>query len=122
MAALERRLSWRDIMQEIEQIAPPHGLLVLHRVNHGAVTSLAGTPKSCSLYLVGNPIVAERILAADIRNSLSLPLRVALYDESGSSAACMAYALPSATLGELGEPLDRQLAAVAAAISGRSVA
>ena len=124
MAVLERLASWREITEEIERIAPPHGLVMPHRVNHGAVTSLAGSVKRCAFYLVGNPLVAERILAADIRASLSLPLRVALYDEGGPSGACIAYERPSATLGELGEALDRQLASVASsccAVTSREI-
>ena len=106
-------------MRDVEPLAPPHGLLILHRVDHGAITSLAGTTKRCSLYLLGNPIAVEPILGSDIRASLSLPVRVTLYDDGGASGAHIAYERPSATLGAAGEALDGQLAAVVSAVTRR---
>jgi uncharacterized protein (DUF302 family) len=122
--ALERRQSWSEIAAETNALAGTHGLLILHRVNHGAVTSLTGRSKPCSLYLLGHPVTAERILDIDIRASLCLPLRVALYDDGHPRDARLAYERPSSLLRTFDHPaltalgliLDHKLNGIVASI------
>src|SRR5208282_4620349 len=76
---VQRNAPWRELEQEIERRAGPHGLMIIFVANQGAVISLRGANRQCRLYLVGNPIIAERILTIDIRASLYVPFRVCLY-------------------------------------------
>jgi uncharacterized protein (DUF302 family) len=121
---VERKAEWSEVEREIERMAGPHDLMIIARVDLGALTSLSGCEKRCSLYLVGNPVIANRIISIDLRGCFYVPFRVALYDEGKPEGGVISYDRPSsflATLGrpelaEIGEHLDRKIDAVAAAV------
>ena len=100
--------------------------MIIARADLGAIASLSGREKRCSLYLVGNPVIANQIISIDMRGSFYVPFRVALYDDEGPDGAVIAFDRPSsflATLGrpemaEIGHSLDRKIDAVAAAAAG----
>ena len=48
-------------------MASPHNLLIVDRVDQARLRSLSGREKRCSLYLVGNPVIANQILGVDRR-------------------------------------------------------
>ncbi len=119
-----RGATWSEVEREVERLAGPHGLMIFLRVDQGLVVSLAGTARQCSLYLVGNPIIAQRILSVDVRACLYVPFRVSIYDDGGPEGACIAYDRPSSFLAALGCPeltefgvlLDRKMEGVLAAV------
>ena len=53
--------------KELERLGGTHGLMIVASANQGAITSLSGKLKRCMLYLVGNPVIADKIIAIDIR-------------------------------------------------------
>jgi uncharacterized protein (DUF302 family) len=127
--AVTRRLvgqkaAWSEVEREIGDIGRPHGLMIIARADQGAVISLSGRRTQCSLYLVGNPVIASRIISIDVRGSFYVPFRVALYDDGHPEGAVMAYDRPSsflaalghAELTEIGESLDRKIDTVASAL------
>jgi uncharacterized protein (DUF302 family) len=122
----ERKAPWDEVEREIGRIAGPRGLMILGRFSQGAITSLAGQVLQCSLYIVGNPVIAARILAIDVRASLYVPFRVALCDHGEPGGARIAFDRPSSSLGTLGRPelsefgtlLDQKIDSVVAAIAG----
>jgi len=79
-ALVERRASWGEVEKEIERIGGVHGLMVIASANQGVVTSLSGKMKRCLLYLIGNPVIADKIIAIDVRASFYVPFRVAIFD------------------------------------------
>ena len=89
-----------------------------------SATSLSGREKRCSLYLVGNPVIADRIISIDLRASFYVPFRVCLYDDGGPDGAVISYDRPSSFLAALGNPeltefgalLDRKIDDVATAL------
>jgi uncharacterized protein (DUF302 family) len=103
---VERQASWSDVERDVERMAGPHGLMIFFRVNQGAVTSLSGKVKRCSLYLVGNPVIANQILSIDLRASFYVPFRVCLY------GAVISYDRPSSFLGQLGRPELKEIGAL----------
>lgn len=121
---VERKAAWSEVEREIARTAGPHGLMIFTRIDQGRLTSLSGREKRCSLYLVGNPVIANEIISIDLRGSYYVPFRVALYDDGGSEGAVMRYDRPSSFLATLGRPelaeigasLDRKIDAVAAAV------
>jgi uncharacterized protein (DUF302 family) len=121
---IQRGASWSEVERDVERLAGPHGLMIFCRVDQGVLVSLAGTARQCSLYLVGNPIIAQRILSVDVRACLYVPFRVSIYDDGGPEGACIAYDWPSsflaalgrAELTELGALLDRKMEEVVAAV------
>lgn len=112
-ALVERRAPWSEVEREVERMAGAHGLMIFVRANQGEVTSLAGTVKRCSLYLVGNPVIANQIIDIDLGASFYVPFRVALYDAGDPGGATIAYDRPSSFLGLLGRP---ELTAIGAAL------
>ena len=103
---VERQASWSAVERDVERMAGPHGLMIFFRVNQGAVTSLSGKVKRCSLYLVGNPVIANQILSIDLRASFYVPFRVCLY------GAVISYDRPSSFLGQLGRPELKEIGAL----------
>jgi hypothetical protein len=101
-ALVERRASWSEVEKEIGRIGGVHGLMIVASANQGAVTSLSGKTKRCMLYLVGNPVIADKIIAIDIRASFYVPFRIALFDNGKEGA--ISYDRPSSFLGTLGRP------------------
>jgi uncharacterized protein (DUF302 family) len=75
----------RDRKRDHEN-SDPHGLMIIARVDLGGVASLSGHETRCSLYLVGNPLIANQIISIDLRGSFYVPFRVALYDDGAPRA------------------------------------
>ncbi len=125
---VERRAAWPEVEREIEKIGGSHGLMIIERVDLGSVASLSGRQKRCLLYLVGNPVIANRIISVDLRGCFYVPFRVALYDDGDPQGAVIAYDRPSSFLATLGQPeltaiaeeLDRKIDGVAAAVRLKS--
>jgi uncharacterized protein (DUF302 family) len=121
---VERRAAWSEVEYEIDRVAGPHGLMIIARLDLGALSSLSDREKRCSLYLVGNPVIANEIINIDLRGSFYVPFRVALYDGGGTEGAVMSYDRPSSSLAtlehpelaEIGDSLDRKIDAVAVAV------
>lgn len=115
---------WSDVEREAERAGGRHGLMILGQIDQGALVSLAGQEIRCSLYLVGNPVIAARILHIDARGSLYVPFRVCLYDLGARDGACISFDRPSSFLAALEHPeltdvgalLDRKMDGVVAAI------
>ena len=121
---VERRAPWSDVEREVERVGRAHGLMIFFNIDQGVVTSLSGKAKRCSLYLVGNPVIANQILDIDPSGSFLVPFRVGLYDAGDAGGAVIAYDRPSSFLGVLGRPglkkigalLDQKIEAVVAAL------
>jgi len=121
---LERKAAWIEVERAMERVAGPRGLMIIARADQGKITSLSGDEKRCSLYLVGNPVIANQILSVDLRASFYVPFRVCLYDDGGPKGAVISYDRPSSFLAALdrpelkqfGEMLDRKIDEVAEAL------
>ncbi len=119
-----RRVAWREVEKDIATAAGRHGLMIVSRLDLARLTSLSGAEKRCSLYLVGDPLLANRIINIDPRGSFYVPFRVGLYADGDPRGAVIAYDRPSSFLATLGHPelteiaesLDRRIDAVAAAV------
>lgn len=120
-----RKATWDEVEREVARVAGPRGLVILGHFGQGAIGSLSGQPLQCALYMVGNPVLAARILAIDARACLYVPFRVALYDDGEAGGARIAFDRPSsflATLGraeltDFGKLLDQKIDGVVAAIA-----
>ena len=125
---IQQKAAWADVEQAINKIGGQHGLMFVFRADQGKITSLSGQDKRYSLYLVGNPVIANQILNIEPGASFYLPFRVALYDAGGPEGAIISYDRPSSFLATFGRPelveiglsLDRKIDGVAAALRSRS--
>ena len=91
----------------------PFGLMVMAKIDQGRLTSLSGKVKHCSLYLVGNPVIANQIIEIDLRGSFYVPFRVAIHSDDDANDGIISYDLPSSFLAALGRP---ELAAIGKAL------
>ena len=101
---LEQKAPWNEVEHEMTRMAGPRGLMIIFRADQGKITSLSGQEKRCSLYLVGNPVIADQIISIDLRASFCVPFRVCLYDNGGPDGAVISYDRPSSFLAALGKP------------------
>lgn len=121
---LKSKASWSEVEREVGRMAGPRGLMILTRINQGEIISLSGALKRCSLYLVGNPVIANKIISIDIRGSFYVPFRVCLYDHGTASSAVISYDRPSSFLAglerpelkEIGVMLDQKIDGVVSAL------
>jgi uncharacterized protein (DUF302 family) len=108
-----RRAPWPEVEAEAAKFAGDFGLMIIAAVNQGALTSLSGHAKKCRLYLVGNPVIATKILDIDPRGALYVPFRVAIYEGDGDGGARISFDRPSSSLATLGnakiDAIGRQL-------------
>jgi uncharacterized protein (DUF302 family) len=118
---IEQKASWNEVEREMARMAGPRGLMIIFRADQGKPISLSGQERRCSLYLVGNPVIADQIISIDLRASFYVPFRVCLYDDGGPGGAVISYDRPSSFLAALGNPkltefgalLDRKIDDVA---------
>ncbi|WP_420992280.1 DUF302 domain-containing protein [Cupriavidus sp. 30B13] len=96
--------SWPKVEAAVAAIAEPFGLVLMAKIDQGRLTSLSGTVKRCALYLVGNPVIANRIIEIDRRGSFYVPFRVAIHDRGNEAGSLISYDLPSSFLDALGRP------------------
>ena len=77
----------------MDRTVGPTGFVALARVDQGALLRLSGDPVQATLYLVGNPVIARKILAVEPAAGLYAPFRVAVYRDA--VGAHVAYDQPS---------------------------
>jgi uncharacterized protein (DUF302 family) len=112
-ALSQRAAPWHEVEAAMAQMAGPSGLMLFTHYDQGSIASLAGEPIYCRLYLVGNPAIAARIVRIDVRGSLYVPFRVAIFEQREQSGAVIMFDRPSSFLGVLNQPgltdIGRQL-------------
>jgi uncharacterized protein (DUF302 family) len=101
---LKSKASWSEVEREVGRMAGARGLMIFTEINQGEIISLSGEVKRCSLYLVGNPVIAKKIISIDIRGSFYVPFRVCLYDHATAGSAMISYDRPSSFLAGLERP------------------
>src|ERR1041385_2735533 len=68
-----RGASWSQVETEIGQLIGPSGFVALSRLDQGALMSLHGEPVHTTQYLVGNPLIARRIIGLNRTAALHAP-------------------------------------------------
>jgi hypothetical protein len=107
---VETQASAREIQAAVALAQGDLELMILAKVVQGSLTSLLGTPKKLSVYLIGNPVIANRLFERNRGAGLYAPLRVSLYEDP-SGKVHIAYDRPSSLLGSFE---DAEINAVAA--------
>jgi hypothetical protein len=103
------RAPWAKVEAEMARMAGPSGLMLFAKIDQGGIASLLGSPIRCRLYLIGNPAIAAQIVRIDVRGSLYVPFRVALFEPDDRSGAILSFDRPSSFLGALGRPELREI-------------
>src|SRR5206468_1571489 len=79
-----RGASWADVERAVDTRTGPLGLVAIARIDQGALLTLSGHPLDATLYLVGNPLIARRLIELDSAAALYAPFRVVVFrDDAG---------------------------------------
>jgi uncharacterized protein (DUF302 family) len=111
----EARASSADVRSAIERAQGDLEFMILAKIPQGSLTSLLGAPKKLNTYLIGNPVIANRMYERDRGAGLYAPLRATLYEDS-SGTVHFAYDRPSSLLGSFD---DAEIDGVAAILDDK---
>jgi uncharacterized protein (DUF302 family) len=96
-----RGTSPAEVSRRLDALADKEGLMILGESDVGRRQSyLLGKTVRSKLYMIGNPLIASRMIALDPAASLYVPLRVLVY-EDGEGVTHVAYDRPSGLLDTL---------------------
>jgi uncharacterized protein (DUF302 family) len=110
-----------EMDRKLKAMSDKDGLMILAQTEVGKrQTLLVGHPVLAKHYLVGNPLIASRMIGRHTAAALYVPLRVLIYEDERGRAV-IAYDQPSSLLGqfrdervrEVARLLDRKLGEVA---------
>jgi uncharacterized protein (DUF302 family) len=110
-----------EIEGKIQGMAGDLEFMVLHKIDQGPLVSQLGKPKMMSVYLIGNPVIANRMYEEDPATGLYAPLRVEIYEDYGG-VTHFTYDRPSslleqfqnAKIGAVAQLLDQKMSALTA--------
>jgi uncharacterized protein (DUF302 family) len=91
--------SANDIETRVAAMVGDLAFMILGKVDQGPLVSLLGKPKKMSVYLVGNPVLANRMYEQHPGTGLYAPLRVAIYEDDGGTTH-FTYEKPSTSLAQ----------------------
>jgi hypothetical protein len=84
---------WRDVEHLVLRTVGQTDFVALARLDQGVLLSLGGDSLQATLYLVGNPVIARKILEVTSAAALYAPFRVAVYRDP--TGVHIAYDQPS---------------------------
>jgi uncharacterized protein (DUF302 family) len=115
LSAFERMVASRSEPKEVERavegMVGKLGFVALAKINQGPLVSLLGNPKEMTLYLIGNPVLANRMYEQHRAVGLYAPLRVSIYQGSDRRAH-ITYERPSGLLAQFNNQVVREVASV----------
>ena len=95
---VEARASSQEIQTAVSLAQGDLQFMTLAKVSQGELTSLLGTPKKLTVYLIGNPVIANRMFERNRGAGLYAPLRASLYEDTSGNVH-FSYDRPSTLLG-----------------------
>ena len=99
----------RRIELAIQGMVGELGFMILGKLEQGPLVSVLGKPKKMSLYLIGNPVLANRMYDQRAAVGLYAPLRALIYeDEKGTCH--FTYEKPSTVLEQFSDDEIRAVA------------
>ena len=117
-ALIARAAPWQEMLDLVDASAP-HGFLIYSRTEIQPVMNLAGHPRACVGYLMGNHTIAERMYRHDPTVMLYAPLRTLIWEHPDGNGR-FTFDRPSAQFRSFGDAdiatvgveLDRKIAAL----------
>jgi uncharacterized protein (DUF302 family) len=108
---VSRRASFEELEAAIQDMVGPSGFMIFLEVDHGGWISLAGVELKSKLYVIGNPLIAKRMLEHEPAVGLYVPVRIAVY-EGGDGRTYLDFDKPSSLLRRLDNPKVDTIAAM----------
>jgi len=114
------RASAQEIARAIGEMIGELGFVALAKLDQGPLASLLGRPKKMSVYLVGNPVLANRMYEQHAAVGLYAPSRASVFEDYEGKCH-FTYDRPSGLLEQfkneeirvLGHILDRKMESLA---------
>src|SRR5262249_18332235 len=114
----------REIEEAVQLMVGELELMWFARLEQGPLVSLLGKPKKMVVFLLGNPVLANRMYEANPAIGVYAPLRASIYEDQ-QGRAHFTYDRPSALLGQfdgaqvrtVAKLLDEKMGALAEAIA-----
>jgi uncharacterized protein (DUF302 family) len=114
---IDANASFTDVENAVKSMVGKNDLMIFTHLESGKVLSLCGKFKQAKLYIIGNPLIANRMFEEDPAVGLYVPLRLFVYDEYNGKT-CIIYDKPSSLLARfenqkilrVAEMLDQKLA------------
>jgi hypothetical protein len=121
---VEARARADDVKAAVARSQGDLEFLILAKLAQGSLTSLLGTPKKLTVYLIGNPVIANRMFEQHRGAGLYAPIRASLYEDP-LGAVHFAYDQPSTLLRSFGNAeidtvaalLDEKMAALSSRLA-----
>jgi hypothetical protein len=82
---VESRANAEEIQTALSRVQGDLEFMTLAKIPQGELTSLLGTPKRLTVYLIGNPAIANRMFERNRGAGLYAPLRAALYEDTSGT-------------------------------------
>ena len=122
--AAENAAQWQ---RAVTAMFGPAGFVRVFSIDHGRWMSFYGAKVKAKKYVYGNPLVAETMLAHDLRAGLQVPLSIMIREDADGHAR-VSYDLPSSVMSFLDSPelakaaraLDAKLTAFVEELTGAS--
>jgi uncharacterized protein (DUF302 family) len=105
------RVSAAQIETAVQAMVGDLGLMILAKLEQGALVSLLGKPKKLSTYLIGNPVLANRMFERNPAVGGYAPLRATVYEDYAGNTH-FTYERPSTSLSQFDDAEIRAVARV----------
>jgi hypothetical protein len=120
----ESHASSREVEEAVRSMAGELEFMSFAKLEQGPLVSLLGKPKKMVVFLLGNPVLANRMFEANPAIGVYAPLRAAIYEDA-QGRTHFTYDRPSALLGQfanaqvraVAQLLDDKMGALAEAIA-----
>lgn len=99
---VEAKASVFQIGQAVAAMAGKTGLMIFDEIPQGPLLSLVGRKKKATLFLIGNPLIANEIFEQDPPVGLYVPLRLFVLSDY-HDRTYIEYDKPSSLLAQFGD-------------------
>ncbi|HEY3420792.1 MAG TPA: DUF302 domain-containing protein [Methanomassiliicoccales archaeon] len=99
---VRRRATWEEVVADA-QASAPHGFFIYWKLDTSPIMGLAGHSDKCTIYLMGNHTIAERMFRFDPSVMLYVPLRLVICSDHGQKNR-LVMDRPSSVLSSLDRP------------------
>lgn len=97
----------QNAIGRLRRAAASNGLMVMGRINQGALLSQVGLHVQSESLLVGNPMIGQKLFSASHAAGIAVPMRINFYVNQGGKTM-VAYVKPSYILHSFKDPkLDK---------------